>query len=103
LHSWLSSVLFSMRRGLSCSELSQEAAFGITSKAISTLELEEKPLPPPRDQPSYRHIESQEFSAGSDSKLSTRFADAQRTVKALSSMYIFGGSFTTAQNLQNLL
>lgn len=93
-----------MRRGLSCSgELSQEAAFGITSKAISILEHDEKPLPPPRDQRSYRHIESQEFSAGSDSKLSTRLADALRTVNALSSMYMFGGSFTIAQNFQTLL
>lgn len=94
-----------MRRNLLCSgELSQEAAFGITtSKATSILEHDEKPLPPPRDQRSYRHIESQEFSGGSDSKLSTRLADAQRAVQALSSMYMFGGSFTTAQNFQNLL
>jgi hypothetical protein len=95
--------MFSMRRGLSCSgELSEAVAFG-TSKAVSTVEHDEKPLPPPRDQRGYRHIESQEFSGGSDSKLSTRLADAQRAVKALSSMYMYGGSFAVAQNFQKLL
>ncbi|KAG0593233.1 hypothetical protein M758_1G307300 [Ceratodon purpureus] len=104
LHNWLSAVMFSMKRGLSCSnDLSEEAAFGMTSKAVSTVEHDEKPLPPPRDQRGYRHIESQEFSGGSDSKLSIRLADAQRAVKVLSSMYMYGGGFATAQNFQNLL
>lgn len=104
LHKWLSMVLFSMRRGLSSSgELSKEAAFGTSSKAVSTVEYDEKPLPPPRDPGGYRHIESQEFSGGNDSKLSTRLADAQRAVKALSSMYMYSGNFATAQTFQKLL
>ena len=104
LHNWLSTVIFSMRRGLSGSgELSEEAAFGTTSKAVSTAEHDEKPLPPPKEPRAYRYMESQELYGGSESKLSTRLADAHRAVQALTSMYMYGGNFATAQTFQNLL
>ena len=70
-----------MRRGLSCSGGQSEAVALQTSEAVSIVEHDEKPSPPPKNQRSYRDIESQEFAGGSDSKLSIRLADAQRAIK----------------------
>lgn len=78
-------------------------AGGATTSSISgrSLAYDEKPLPLPGDQKGYGS-EAHELSyAGA--AIAYKFDDAERAVRALSAMYMYGGSLNTSQNFQELI
>jgi hypothetical protein len=102
---WLSTLLPVLKRGMPCSiDTSQKAAFGTSRMAVTTVEYDEKPLPPPGYQRGYSYEDLKSTSGGdSEEILFHRLGDAERAVKALSAMYMYGGSVSTSQNLETLM
>ena len=101
---WLSTLLPVLKRGMPSSiDTSQKAAFGTSRMVITTVEYDEKPLPPPGYQRGYSYEDLKPTSGGDSEEIFHRLVDAERAVKALSAMYMYGGSVSTSQNLENLM
>jgi hypothetical protein len=71
--------------------------------AVTTVEYDEKPLHPPGYRRGYNYEDLKSTSGGDNEHIFQRLVDVERVVKALSAMYMYGGSVSTSQNLENLM
>jgi hypothetical protein len=67
------------------------------------VECDEKPLHLPGYQRGYSYEDLKSTSGGDSEHIFHRLVDVERVVKALSAMYMYGGSVSISQNLENLM